>query len=156
MRVRVLAVGKARRTPLTAATTEYLERCARFGGVELVRIRDEPDAGARPAAAREAEGRRLLLALAPGARVVVLDERGAAWTSERLSGWLSDGALHGVSRVDFVVGGPYGLSEAVRRRADEIVRLSSMTLPHEMALLVLAEQIYRAFTLWRGEPYHNP
>jgi 23S rRNA (pseudouridine1915-N3)-methyltransferase len=103
---------------------------------------------------REREADRLLAKAAPGGALVACDERGEAWTSERFAGWLQR-QRDEARDVTFVVGGAYGLAPAVRERA--VVRLSvaPWTLPHELARLVLAEQLYRAGTIARGEPYHK-
>ncbi|MCK6529443.1 23S rRNA (pseudouridine(1915)-N(3))-methyltransferase RlmH [Myxococcota bacterium] len=155
MRVRVLAVGKGRRTALSTAAEEYLDRCARHGGVELVRILPARGSGSGPGRGATEEGVRILSRIGASARVVAMDEGGDEWSSPRVARCLSEAALRGVGALDFVIGGAFGLSEAVKERADDVVKLSAMTLPHELALLVLCEQLYRGFTLWRGEPYHH-
>jgi 23S rRNA (pseudouridine1915-N3)-methyltransferase len=103
----------------------------------------------------DAEAERILAQIPPGATVVALTREGRPWSSVRLSRFLQECALSSVREVDFVVGGAFGLSAAVLERADRRLTLSSMTMPHELARLVLAEQLYRAGTIQRGEPYHK-
>jgi 23S rRNA (pseudouridine1915-N3)-methyltransferase len=87
--------------------------------------------------------------------VVAVDERGAAWSSEQLAAYLDSLGVQGKSGVAFLIGGPFGLSDDLRQASHRLLSLSAFTLPHELARLVLAEQIYRAGTIVRGEPYHK-
>jgi len=104
---------------------------------------------------KSAEGERLLARIPDGAEVIALTRDGAAWSSRRLADHLGKRALHGLGDVVFVLGGAWGLDQAVLARAPRRLSLSAMTLPHEMARLVLAEQLYRAGTILRNEPYHK-
>ncbi len=153
MRLRVLAVGKDRSGLYAPAVEEYAKRIARYARFELVEL-PEARRHAGTARAKEEEGEAILARLRPGNRVVALDERGDEPTSaalaERLGRWLQGGR-----DVALVLGGSDGLSDAVLARADERLALSRMTLAHRLARLVLAEQLYRAFTILRGEPYHK-
>ncbi len=155
MRVVLAAVGRPR-PPLAAAVAEYEARAARYWPLEAHEVREEPARGGGAAAdrARAAEGERLLGRAPAGALVVACDERGEAWTSERFAGWLRD-RRDAAESVAFVVGGAYGLAPAVRDAARVRLAVAPWTLPHEMARLVLAEQLYRAGTIVRGEPYHK-
>ena len=102
-----------------------------------------------------AEGKQLLAALESSDHVVLLDEHGTERTSMDFSGWLQRRMASGSKRVVFVVGGPYGFSPEVYDRANEKISLSKMTFPHELVRLVFVEQLYRAFTILRHEPYHH-
>jgi 23S rRNA (pseudouridine1915-N3)-methyltransferase len=102
-----------------------------------------------------AEAERLLPHLPPAAEMVALTRVGEAISSTELARYLGDLALHGARGAVFVIGGAHGLTEAVLARARRRISLSAFTLPHEMARLLLAEQLYRAGTLLRGEPYHK-
>ena len=104
---------------------------------------------------REAEGERILARIPDQLEVVVLTRDGKAMSSEDLAADLAEQALRSSPGIAFVIGGAFGVSEAVLRRARRRLSLSAMTLPHEMARLVLAEQLYRAGTINRGEPYHK-
>jgi 23S rRNA (pseudouridine1915-N3)-methyltransferase len=122
----------------------------------VAEVREEPYRRAGDAArVREEEGKRLLARVPAGYELVALHEEGKQWTSPHLADYLSGLALHASPGVAFVIGGAYGLSEAVLERARSRLSLSAFTLPHEVARLVLAEQLYRAGTLQRGEPYHK-
>lgn len=97
----------------------------------------------------------ILDCLAPSDRVVLLDECGREFTSREFSTQLQQYMVQGLKRLVFVIGGPYGFSDAVYKRADGKISLSKMTFSHEMVRLFFAEQVYRAMTIMRGEPYHH-
>lgn len=156
MKVRVVAVGRVRGV-LEPAVAEYEKRAGRYWRLE----REEVPAGApgRKAAAadrvREAEGERILGRIPPGWEVAALTRGGKPWDSLALAGWLEELGVRAAPGVAFVIGGAFGLHETVLARAGRRIALSGLTLPHEMARLVLAEQLYRAGTILRGEPYHK-
>lgn len=104
---------------------------------------------------RDTEGQRILKALAPRDSVILLDEKGQMMTSMNMAKWLSHKMGSSGGRLCLVVGGAYGVSASVRERADETVALSLMTLPHDLCLVVLAEQVYRALSILNGSPYHH-
>ncbi|GAB5603648.1 23S rRNA (pseudouridine(1915)-N(3))-methyltransferase RlmH [Thermus sp. FJN-A] len=137
MRLRVVAVGRPRLAYARLGVEEYAGRIARYAPLEVLFVKE----------ARE------LLPRAEGHRKVVLDERGRLFTTEGLfrflRGWEGE-------RVAFLVGGAEGHPEAVRREADLLLSLSPLTLQHELALVVLLEQLYRVLTLGAGHPYHRP
>jgi 23S rRNA (pseudouridine1915-N3)-methyltransferase len=153
MRFRIVAVGKDRSGLYAPAVEEYARRLARYVRFEVVEVPEARRHAGTPRA-RDEEAESLLARLDPRQRVVLLDERGQEPTSvelaRRLEKWLAGG-----KDVAFVIGGPDGHAEAVRARADETLALSRLTLAHRLARLVLAEQLYRAFTIVRGEPYHK-
>jgi 23S rRNA (pseudouridine1915-N3)-methyltransferase len=155
MKVAVLAVGRPR-GPVAEAVAEYEKRAGRYFSLEAVEVKEEAFRKAGDAArVRDEEGKRLLARVPPGAEVVALHETGRQWTSQQLSEYLQELALRGVPGAAFVIGGAYGLSDEVLARARHQLSLSAFTLPHELARLVLAEQLYRAGTIARGEPYHK-
>lgn len=153
MTVTLVVVGRVRGV-LAEAVAEYEGRAAHYWKLEVVEV----DAGAGgkddPATVMAAEGERILARLPAGAEVAVLTRDGKEMSSRTLADWLQDLALHG-QRVALVIGGAYGVHGDVLARARRKLSLSSMTLPHEMARLVLVEQLYRAGTILRGEPYHK-
>ena len=104
---------------------------------------------------KETEGKLILNALKPGDFIVLLDERGKEFSSMQFSDYLQRKMNSGLRRLVFVVGGPYGFSKDVYNKADEKLSLSKMTFSHEMIRLFFTEQIYRAMTIIRGEPYHH-
>lgn len=104
---------------------------------------------------KNAEGKMLLAYLKPDDYLVLLDENGKTYSSEKFAARLQKILNHSRKRVIFVIGGPYGFSEEVYRRADEQVSLSAMTFTHQMVRLFITEQLYRAFTILNNEPYHH-
>jgi len=156
---RIIAVGKLREKYLAAGVAEYLKRLGGLARVEMVEVGDEPlpeplsPAMAEMAMARE--GERLLSKTRPQAYCVALAIHGKSLGSEEFAALLADLGLKGHSQVDFIIGGTLGLSPAVLNRANLLLSLSTMTLPHQLARLVLAEQLYRACKINRGEKYHK-
>lgn len=151
----VAAVGTRMPDWVDAGFAEYAKRMPREMPLTLVEVKPEPRSGGKPVPAMtKAEAERLRAALPAQCRRVVLDERGADLTtrmlSDRLARWAAEGG-----DVAFVIGGPDGLDATVKDAADEMLRLSSLTLPHGMARVVLAEALYRAASLMKGHPYHR-
>lgn len=153
MRIVVAAVGRLKEPYFRAAADEYLKRLRPYADVRVIEVPDQ-DLSRGVERARQAEAEGLLRALPDAAHVVVLDARGTQRSSEGLAGRLEDLALAGRSTVAFVIGGTAGLDERVMARSDETLSLSAMTLPHQLVRVVLLEQVYRAFRISRGEPYH--
>jgi 23S rRNA (pseudouridine1915-N3)-methyltransferase len=153
VKLRVVAVGKDRSGLYAPAVAEYAKRLARYARFEIVEVPEARKHAGTPRA-KDEEGEALLAKIGDRERVVVLDERGAEETSaafaRRVERWLAQGR-----DVALVVGGSDGLAPAVLARADETLALSRMTLAHRLARLVLVEQLYRAMTILRGEPYHK-
>lgn len=154
MRIRILAVGQHIADWAQDAVRGYLARFPRTWPVELKEIRTEPRAGQTPARLMALEGERILAALEPGDFVVVLDEHGRDFTTVEFARALAEWHMEG-DRIVFVIGGPDGLAPAVKERAHRTMRLSAMTLPHALARVLLAEQIYRAWSIEAGHPYHR-
>ena len=134
---------------------EWALKVRRYVPLTEVQLKPNPLNAKDPAVAKVHEGERVLKAVGPGERLVVLDERGRAVTSEDVARIIARAGDEGWPAVVFAIGGPYGHSEAVRARADDTVRLSSLVLNHSVARVVLLEQLYRAWTILRGEPYHH-
>jgi 23S rRNA (pseudouridine1915-N3)-methyltransferase len=154
MRVRILAVGRMRHAALRAACDEYHERLGHYLSFAVREVREagRPDRDADRA--RRTEGEALLREAADGARILALTREGEAVDSTGLArilaGWQRD-----ARDVDLVLGGAHGLDAAVLDAAEQRLSLSHLTLPHDLARLVLLEQLYRACTILRGEPYHK-
>jgi 23S rRNA (pseudouridine1915-N3)-methyltransferase len=155
VRVSVVAVGRP--GPLLApAIREYEERASRYWKLDVRTVKAEKAARNRPVAAvQEAEGDRLRAAARAGHELVVLTRMGERWSSEQLASYLGELARRSAAGASFLIGGAAGISQAVIAEARYRVSLSAMTLPHDLARLVLAEQLYRAGTILRGEPYHK-
>jgi len=153
MKVIVAAVGKPRDAALAAAIREYETRAARYWPLEVREVKEESARGARPEAVVAKEAERLAERV-EGATVVACDERGTAMTSVKFAAFLQE-ARERAKDLAFVIGGAHGLGDAVTGRAAKKLSLAPWTLPHELARLVLAEQLYRAGTIVRREPYHK-
>ncbi|NJD86864.1 MAG: 23S rRNA (pseudouridine(1915)-N(3))-methyltransferase RlmH [Betaproteobacteria bacterium] len=155
MRVSVVCVGHKMPAWIQAGFGEYAKRLPPEIRLEVVELKpEEKTSGKTVEKARALEGERILAAIPGGATVYALDEKGRPVTTQGLSvllaGWMRD-ATHPA----FVIGGADGLSEAVRNRADKLVSLSALTLPHGLVRVLLAEQLYRAWTILAGHPYHR-
>jgi 23S rRNA (pseudouridine1915-N3)-methyltransferase len=108
-----------------------------------------------PAQQKEKEGELILQKLQAGDRIVLLDDKGRDFTSLKFADWLNQQMISGAKRLVFIIGGPYGFSDAVYTKADQKISLSKMTFSHQLIRLVFAEQFYRAHTILRNEPYHH-
>ena len=153
MRITVAVVGKPRDRALAGLIEQYERRATRYWPLSVVEVREESARGASPDLVRRKEGERLL-ERAAGTSLVACDVGGRSMTSEAFASWLQ-GARESATDLCLVIGGAFGLSDEVRARAQSALSLSPFTLPHELARLVLAEQLYRAGTIVRGEPYHK-
>ena len=154
MRLVVAAVGKPRDRHLAAAIAEYETRAARYWPLVAAEVREASGKGISPADTRRREGERLLERVPDGALLLCCDERGDPLSSSEFATLLVQ-ARDSARDVAFVIGGAFGLDDAVRRASARPLQLAPWTLPHELARLVLAEQLYRAGTIARGEPYHK-
>ncbi|MCI0433039.1 MAG: 23S rRNA (pseudouridine(1915)-N(3))-methyltransferase RlmH [Gemmatimonadetes bacterium] len=156
MKLTVISVGKP--GPLLAEPIrDYENRARRYWGLEFIEVR--AGSGARASdeeKARRAESERLLERVPAATELIALTRRGGdAWSSSRLSRYLAQMAVHSAAGATFLIGGAFGLSDELIRTCDRRMRLSTFTLPHDLARLVLAEQLYRAGTIMRNEPYHK-
>jgi 23S rRNA (pseudouridine1915-N3)-methyltransferase len=154
MRLGILAVGHKLPAWATSGCVEYIKRMPRELPLALVEIKPEPRGAKTRAQLLAAEKTRLQAALPGFARIVVLDERGADLSTLKLAQRLEEWMLAGGDTA-FIIGGADGIDDALKERADDTIRLSSLTLPHAMARLVLCEQLYRAVSVIRNHPYHR-
>lgn len=154
MRIRIIAVGQHIADWAETAVRDYLGRFPRGFTVELKEIRTEPRAGQTPAKLMAAEGERIRAAIDPGDFVVVMDEHGEELSTMEFAKFLNGKRLDSETVV-FVIGGPDGLSDEVKSLGRKTMRLSKMTLPHALARVFLAEQIYRAWSILANHPYHR-
>ncbi len=156
MHLRVVAVGSLKERFWRDACAEYLKRLGPYAQVEVAEVPDaDPARAGGEAAAVTREGEAICRALAPDERVVLLDVRGKRVSSPQIAEALEAWPLDGVNDVAFVIGGSCGVSDAVRSRAALRWSFGDITLPHNLARVVLLEQLYRAFKILRGEPYHK-
>ena len=155
MKVSLIVIGKA--GPLVAdAVSEYERRAARYWSLDVIEVKEERGRKSlSELQIREAESARLMERVPAGSAVCALTRDGRQLGSAELARFLDDLAVQGKAGVAFLIGGALGLSDDVIKRADRTLSLSPMTLTHELARLLLAEQLYRAGTILRGEPYHK-
>jgi 23S rRNA (pseudouridine1915-N3)-methyltransferase len=155
MKLIVAAVGRPRNAALAAAIEEYESRAAKYWPLEVREVREEAgrSRGAPVSVVQDKEAERLV-ARVDGATVVACDERGTTMTSTKFARFVQD-ARERARDLAFVIGGAHGLADSLRASAQTRLALAPWTLPHELARLVLAEQLYRAGTIIRGEPYHK-
>jgi 23S rRNA (pseudouridine1915-N3)-methyltransferase len=153
MRLTVAVVGKPRNAALAAAIQDYETRAARYWPLDVHEVKEERAASLDPRIVRQREGERLTVRTS-GARIVACDLSGKSFTSEKFAELLR--LERDLDRnMAFVIGGAFGLSEEILATSSARIALAPWTLPHELARLVLAEQLYRAGTILRGEPYHK-
>jgi 23S rRNA (pseudouridine1915-N3)-methyltransferase len=154
MKLQVLAIGQRQPAWADAAWADFAKRFPPEMRLELKALKAEPRNARTPTQCMAAEAQRLEAALPKGARRVVLDERGSALNTqqlaERVRAWRTDGR-----DVALLIGGPDGLDAALKATADETLRLSDLTLPHAFVRVLLAEALYRAWSLLQGHPYHR-
>lgn len=154
----IICVGKLREKYFSGACEEYLKRLSRFGKMEMIELPDLPEPQNASDAQRqqimEKEGESILSRIKSGDRVIAMCIDGPQYSSENFAKHLSENEMH-FGRQVFVIGGSLGLSKAVIQRADEKISLSKMTFPHQLARVLLLEQIYRACKINAGERYHK-
>ena len=154
MRLGILAVGHKLPDWVAKGCAEYIKRMPRELPLSVVEVKPEPRGSKTREQLLAAEKSRLQAALTGFSRVVVLDERGTDLTTVKLAQRLEDWMREGGDTA-FIIGGADGIDEELKQRADEMIRLSSLTLPHAMARLVLCEQLYRAVSVVKNHPYHR-
>ena len=152
MRLRIIWTGKTRDARLRALVDDYAERLSHFVRYEVTELRE---LGRADKTGIERETKRISDALRPGSITVLLDPEGAEWTSQQLAAYVQSWEGSGVKEVAFVIGGPNGLAGDFKARADKRWSLSRLTLTHEMARVLLFEQLYRAYTIIHGLPYQK-
>ena len=159
LNITIICIGRLKDAFFESASKEYLKRLGAYAKVNTVELKavdlpQEPSA-AEIAAALEKEGAEILKKIPSGARVIALCVEGKLWSSEELAADFTAAANGGTSHVVFVIGGSYGLSEAVKRASQVRLSMSRMTFPHRLARVMLLEQIYRACKINAGEKYHK-
>ena len=156
MKIVLLAVGKNSTDYLIKGIDGFLKRINHYVPMELSIIPDLKSTKALTEdTQKQREGQAMMSALQPGDVVVLLDERGKEYTSREFAMQIDRKMVQGIKRLVFVIGGPYGFSKEMYDRANEKISLSKMTFTHEMVRLFFVEQVYRAMTILRGEPYHH-
>ena len=159
MKIKLVTVGKLKEKYLKDGIAEYSKRISRFAAVEMIELADEktPDRASDSENEKilNLEGNRILTKIGDREFVVVLAIEGKTLSSEEFSKQLEQASINGYSTLTFVIGGSLGLSPQVKNRANLSLSFGRLTLPHQLMRLVLVEQIYRAFTIQQGSPYHK-
>lgn len=155
VKIQLISVGRMQEAPLRELAERYMARIPRYMPFEAVVIPDLKTRTPNTEQQKLREGEAILARVAPGDFVVLMDERGKEFSSRELAEFIDRKAQTLSRNLTFIIGGPYGFSPAVYERADLKVALSRMTFTHEMARTLTCEQLYRAMTILRGEPYHH-
>ncbi|QFQ90309.1 23S rRNA (pseudouridine(1915)-N(3))-methyltransferase RlmH [Lacticaseibacillus manihotivorans] len=159
MNIKILTVGKLKEKYFKDGIAEYKKRMSKFAKVELIEVPDEkaPESlsEAEMQQVKDAEGERLLGKIKDRDWVIALAIEGKQRSSEAFAKEIDQLATYGHSDIDFVIGGSLGLSKAVMKRADNTLSFGKLTMPHQLMRLVLIEQVYRAFMINIGSPYHK-
>ena len=159
MKITIACVGRIKEKFYRDAVAEYEKRLGRYCRLEFIEVADEktPDGAgeALEEQIKEKEAGRLLEKIREDAFVCTLEIEGRRLTSEGFAKWMQGLTVRGTSHIVFVIGGSLGLHESVRRRADMALSFSDMTFPHQLMRVILVEQVYRAFRIIQGEPYHK-
>ncbi|MGG1675881.1 23S rRNA (pseudouridine(1915)-N(3))-methyltransferase RlmH [Neobacillus sp. NRS-1170] len=159
MNISIVTVGKLKEKYLKQGIEEYLKRLSGYAKVEVIEVADEkaPEelSDTEMQQVKQKEGERILAKISQDTHVIALAIQGNLQSSEELADTLDKLATYGKSKIAFIIGGSLGLSDEVLKRSNEKLSFSKMTFPHQLMRLILVEQIYRAFRINRGEPYHK-
>lgn len=156
MKIKLVCVGSVRDNVISTAIERYAKRISYYWPFAIVELPDvKMGKAADPRRQKELEGEKILSEISPGDFLMLLDERGKQYTSRKFAGLIAKKAVELPKNLILLVGGPYGFCEEVYQRADGMLSLSEMTFPHELVRLFIVEQLYRAGTIERGEPYHH-
>ena len=156
MEICVLSIGKISSQWIQQGLEVFENRIGKYNKYTSIVLPDIKNAKSlTKEIIKEEEGKQILTQLSPSDFVVIMDEKGKEFTSREFSEWIQKQMSSGKKRLLFIIGGPYGFSKGIYERADFKIALSKMTFTHEMAKLLLSEQIYRSMTILKGEPYHH-
>lgn len=159
MKITLVSVGKLKEKYLKQGIQEYMKRLSAYAKVDIVEVADEkaPEnmSDAEMLEVKRKEGERILSHISQDTYVISLEINGKMLSSEQLAAKMDELATYGKSKIAFVIGGSLGISEEVQKRSDLALSFSKMTFPHQVMRLILLEQVYRAFRINRGEPYHK-
>ncbi|MCA1011782.1 23S rRNA (pseudouridine(1915)-N(3))-methyltransferase RlmH [Halobacillus halophilus] len=159
MKITIVTVGKLKEKYLKQGIEEYVKRLGPYAKVDIIEVPDEkaPEnlSEAQMEEVKQKEGERILSKISQDTYVMTLEIEAKQLTSEKLASHMDSLATYGKSKVAFVIGGSLGLSDEVLKRSDFSLSFSKMTFPHQLMRLMLVEQVYRAFKIMKGEPYHK-
>ena len=150
--INIVAVGKIKEKALTSLIEEYVKRISGYSKISITEVADEANDRSD---VKEIEGQRILKQIKDDAYVILLDLQGKEIDSVQFSKLIHDINTYHASNITFVIGGSLGVSEQVRKRADYRLKISEMTFPHNLARLIILEQIYRAYKIANNETYHK-
>ena len=156
MKIVLLVVGRTVETWLKNGIDDYVSRLGHFVPFEMQVIPELKNTKSMDTLTqKQKEGELIIKSLQPGDHVILLDDKGAQYSSEELSVWVDKKSMQTGKRLVFIIGGPYGFSKEVYAKANEKLSLSKMTFSHQMVRLIFVEQLYRAYTIIKGIPYHH-
>ncbi|MCM3478958.1 23S rRNA (pseudouridine(1915)-N(3))-methyltransferase RlmH [Caldibacillus thermoamylovorans] len=159
MKISIIAVGRLKEKYLKQGIDEYLKRLSAYAKVEIIEVADEkaPEhlSEAEMEEVKRKEGERILSHLSEDTYIITLEISGRMLSSEQLAAKIDELGTYGKSKLAFIIGGSLGLSKEVQNRSDLALSFSKMTFPHQLMRVILLEQIYRAYRINRGEPYHK-
>ncbi len=156
MNIELIVVGKTDQKEVEALVEMYAKRINRYCKFSITTLADVRNTkNMASSRQKQLEGEAILRLVGEGDCLTLMDERGAQYTSMEYAQWLQKRMLSGVKRLVLVIGGPYGFSEEVYKRADQKISLSKMTFSHQIVRAIFTEQLYRAFTILHNEPYHH-
>ena len=156
MNIELIVVGKTDQEEVEALVEMYAKRINRYCKFSITTLADVRNTkNMASSRQKQLEGESILRLVGEGDCLTLMDERGAQYTSMEYAQWLQKRMLSGAKRLVLVIGGPYGFSEEVYKRADQKISLSKMTFSHQIVRAIFTEQLYRAFTILHNEPYHH-
>lgn len=159
MKITIVTVGKLKEKYLKQGIEEYLKRLSAYAKVEVIEVADEkaPEnlSEAEMEEVKKKEGERILAHISQDTYVITLEIGGKMLSSEQLAAKIDELGTYGKSKIAFVIGGSLGISKEVQNRSNLALSFSKMTFPHQLMRLILLEQVYRAYRIIRGEPYHK-
>ncbi len=153
--IQIVAVGKIKEKAMKQLIEEYSKRISAYSKLEIAEVDDEPNLNNMDDSVRQIEGERILKQIRKDSFVVLLDLKGKTLSSEELAEKISWINTYRSSNITFVIGGSLGVSRQVKERADFMLKMSDMTFPHNLARLIILEQIYRSYKILNHEPYHK-
>jgi 23S rRNA (pseudouridine1915-N3)-methyltransferase len=154
MKIKIYSINKTRENHILTGESEYLKRIKTHSNIDLIELSPKIKT-TNPDEIKVKEAEALLTTINDSEFFIALDERGKNLSSVELSNFIADKMTQGRSAFSFAIGGAFGFHDSVRKRANLTLSLSNMTFPHQLARLLLIEQIYRAFSIMKGEPYHK-
>jgi 23S rRNA (pseudouridine1915-N3)-methyltransferase len=156
VKIRIICVGKVKEDYIRQGIADYLGRLKHYTEVEYIELKDEKILSPlSEELIKKREAQRIEKTFLPDGVVIILDERGQSFSSKMLAEFLQHQQMQGTRAVEFVIGGTLGLADSILKKAFKVLSLSRMTFTHQLCRLILLEQLYRAFTILKGEPYHK-